>query len=96
MQKEGFKEAIDTKGNFEKGMPLFYKRIKESTFIIFNVPYYGKEKNADFQTDLWLVECTSANLFLKHSITDGIRRLILLGFELEKHLEIYKGLKGNN
>ena len=87
LKSEDFAETIDNKGNFAKDCPLFYKKVKENKFLIFNNPFYdGKNNSPTF--DFWKVDAHSEKEFLQNkklNITE-----IRLGFDLKRDIELYK------
>lgn len=89
-EAEKFNEEIDKVGNFAKDMPIYYRRISENKFLAFNIPFYGKVKNASFQTDFWEITALSENEFLKNKLLDENRKTVLLGFDLQEDIELYK------
>ena len=93
MKSEGYTEVNDKADSFQKNMPVFYKRVSEDEFLVFNIPYYGKVAGANFVTDFWRVKADFEEEFLKKRIADDNLKLILLGFQLEKDLELYKKKK---
>jgi hypothetical protein len=87
---EKFNEGVDKVGNFSKDMPVYYRQISENKFLAFNIPFYGKEKNASFQTDFWEITALSENEFLNNKLLDENLKTVLLGFDLEEDIELYK------
>ena len=97
MKNEGFTETIDKIGNFQTDMPLFYKKVADNNFFIFNIPY-DKVKNASFQADFWVINANSKNDFLLNS-NEYNSQHVLFGFELETNIDLYinkKNLIDNN
>ena len=90
VEAEKFNEGKDIIGNFAKDMPLYYKQISENKFLAFYIPFYGKVKNASFQTDFLEITALSENEFLNHKILDQNLKTVLLGFDLEEDIELYK------
>jgi hypothetical protein len=88
-QAEKFNENIDKVGNFAKNMPIYFRQISENKFLVFNVPFYGKVKNASFQTDFWEVTALSENEFINERLLDENLKTVLLGFDLEEDIELY-------
>ncbi|GEN74156.1 hypothetical protein [Chryseobacterium lathyri] len=89
MKNEGFTETIGKNLNFADDMPLFYKRIGENKFLVFNIPYYGKVKGRFFQADFWRVKVNNEDAFLKKKIDKNLYDDIILGFRMERNLELY-------
>ncbi len=89
-QAEKFNENIDKVGNFAKNMPIYFRQVSENKFLIFNIPFYEKVKNASFQTDFWEVTALSENEFLNEKLLDENLKTVLLGFDLEKDIELYE------
>lgn len=86
IKSEGFIETIDKVGNFDKDCPLFYKKISESIFLIFNMPFCNaKSEQATF--DLWKIKTETEKEFLSKRTNDQIG--IMLGFDLKRDLELY-------
>ena len=89
-EAEKFNKKIDKVGNFAKDMPIYYRRISENKFLAFNIPFYGKVKNASFQIDFWEITALSENEFLKNKLLDENLKSVLLGFDLQEDIELYK------
>jgi len=89
-QAEKFNEATDKVGNFAKDMPIFYKQVTANKFLAFNIPFYGKSKNASFQTDFWEITALSEKEFLNNKLLEENLKTIMLGFDLEQDIELYK------
>jgi hypothetical protein len=70
-------------------MPIYFRQISENKFLVFNVPFYGKVKNASFQTDFWEVTALSENEFINERLLDENLKTVLLGFDLEEDIELY-------
>lgn len=87
---EKFIEGVDKVGNFAKDMPVYYRQISENKFLAFNIPFHGKVKNASFQTDFWEITALSENEFLNNKLLDENLKTVLLGFDLEEDIELYK------
>lgn len=89
-ETEKFNKEIDKVGNLAKDTPIYYRRISENKFLAFNIPYYGKVKNASFQTDFWEITALSENEFLKNKLLGKNLKTVLLGFDLQEDIELYK------
>ena len=89
MKNEGFVETIDLTNNFAKNEPLFYKKISDNKFIVFNIPYYGKLKNAFFQADFWKVYVSNEGEFLNKKLKNSDYKDVMLGFTIERDIELY-------
>jgi hypothetical protein len=88
MLSQGFKEGISKSGNFGSGSPVYYKKVADETFLAFNIPYYGKTKNASFYSDFWTIKASSEKDFLVKGVNDANLIEIRLGFTME-HIDIY-------
>ena len=90
IKNEGFKEKLDDAGNFAKNMPLFYKRVSENTFLVFNIPTFDNIKRDNFHADFWKVTASSEIEFLNAKLKDDKCETVRLSFDLEKDIELYK------
>jgi len=89
MKNEGFIETVDKTNNFSKGEPLFYKRISESEFLAFNISYYEKLNNAFFQSDFWKIYVSSEDDFLNKKLEKNQYKDIILGFRIERDMDLF-------
>jgi hypothetical protein len=94
VQAEKFNEEIDKVGNFAKNMPIYYRQVSENKFLVFNIPFYGKVKNASFYTDFWEITALSEKEFLNHKLLNENLKNVLVGFDLRKDIELYKSQEG--
>ncbi len=87
LKNEDFIETKGKGGNFIIDCPLFYKKVNDNKFLIFNNPFYdGKNNSSTF--DFWKINCKSEKEFLqpkKVNITQ-----VKLEFNLTEDLELYK------
>jgi hypothetical protein len=90
MKTEGFTQTIDKTNNFQTNMPLFYRKVSENQFLVFNIPFFNKVKEAHFEIDFWKITAKSEEEFLTFKVLDENLITLLLGFEMEKHLGLYK------
>lgn len=93
--EQGFTEAIDSVGNFHTDSPLFYKRLDEMRFLVFNSPYTEvKMKYATY--DFWIVHGKTSREFLKKKILKERKIEVRLGFNIERDMALYlKETMGN-
>lgn len=86
LKNENFVKTTDNIGNFNKDCPLFYKRISENKYVIFNMPFCkSKSKQATF--DFWKINSRTEKDFLLKKTEKIVT--IKLGFNLPKDLELY-------
>lgn len=78
---EGFTETSSKAGNFNVGTPIFYKRVADDKFLVFNIPF--KEVQKQFYVDFWIINTESKNNFLVRKVDDKKLQDIRLGFTME-------------
>ena len=78
MLAEKFTETKDDMGNFSKNMPVFFKKLSENNFLIFNIPFYGKGKGKMFQTDFWKLSAKTEDEFLNQKVESKNLQLFYL------------------
>lgn len=93
MKNENFIETINHSGFFPEKSPLFYKQVANHKFLLFNIPFYGRLKNVGFNSEFWTVNTNTEKNFLKNILNENDYDEILLGFELENDLAVYKSTK---
>lgn len=87
---EGFIETIDKVGNFSSKKPVFYKKVSEKNFLVFNIPTFGNIKKYGFCSDFWKVIAKSESEFLNSRLENKNLIDLRLGFTLERDLSLYK------
>jgi hypothetical protein len=90
LKSEGFIETKGKGGNFSKDCPLFYKKIKENRFLVFNNPFHD-DKNLSSTFDFWKIKAHSEKEFLQDKKVNITK--IKLEFDLGKDIELYRGEK---
>lgn len=90
VRNEGFIEKVDKVRNFAPNMPLFYKRVSEEVFLVFNIPTFGNIKKFGFVADFWKVFAKSESDFLNAKMEDKKIIGLRLSFNLEDDLNLYK------
>lgn len=90
MKSESFIETTTNVGGFASNMPVFYKKVSESVYLVFNIPFYTNKNKISFQTDFWRAIAKSELEFLKQKIEDDNLIDLRLGFDLNRDLSIYK------
>lgn len=93
MKNENFIESINHFGFFPDKSQLFYKRVSNDKFFLFNIRFDGRLKNSRFNSEFWTVNTNTEKNFLKNILDENDYDEILLGFELENDLEVYKAAK---
>lgn len=89
-----FKETVDKIGNFRLEKPLFYKRLTNECFISFNRPFVT-DKDNDCTFDFWKVNVKSEKNFLKAKLDDNLLINLMLGFDLERDVNLYDEIINN-
>lgn len=90
VKTEGFVETTDKVGNFSTKMPVFYKKVSENVFLVFNIPTFDNIKKNGFCADFWKVIAKSESEFLNSKLENKNLIDIRLGFILERDLSLYK------
>lgn len=92
IRNNGFKETKIKHGNSESDLVLFFRKISENIFFVFNIPY-PKVKNKTFKSDFWLVEASSENEFMKKLKFDENWKELKIGFELNNDYDYYRKME---
>ena len=71
-------------------MPVFYKKVSEDIFLVFNIPTYSNIKKYGFHADFWKVIAKSDSEFLASKIEDKNLTDLRLSFHLERDLSLFK------
>lgn len=90
MKSENFIETNTNVGGFASKMPIFYKKVSEGIYLVFNIPYYTHNNKSSFQTDFWRISAKTESEFLKQKIEDENLIDLRLGFDLERDLKMFK------
>lgn len=90
IKNEGFIETVDKVGSFASKMPVFYKKVSEDIFLVFNIPTYSNIKKYGFHADFWKVIAKSDSEFLASKIEDKNLIDLRLSFDLERDLNLFK------
>lgn len=89
VHSEGFTETSSNAGNFNLGAPIFYKRVANDKFLVFNIPFNEVQKQ--FYVDFWIINTESKNFFLVRKVDDKKLKDIRLGFTIE-NIGLYHNL----
>ncbi len=90
MENEGFIETIDKVGNFAEKMPMFYRKISEEIYLVFNLPTFSNIKKYGFHADFWKVFVKSRNELLTEMLGDKNKIFLMASFDLERDSDLYK------
>jgi len=90
MKSDGFIETIDTIGNFALKQPMFYKKISEEIYLVFNLPVFYLIKTQGFHADFWKVYAKSETELLKKLIPENNKIFLMPSFDLKRDSELYK------
>lgn len=90
MESDGFIETIDTIGNFALKQPMFYKKISEEIYLVFNLPVFNLIKTQGFHADFWKVYAKSETELLKKLIPENKKLFLMPSFDLKRDSELYK------
>lgn len=90
MESDGFIENIDTIGNFALKQPMFYKKLSEEIYLVFNLPVFYLIKTQGFHADFWKVYAKSETELLKKLIPENNKIFLMPSFDLKRDSELYK------
>jgi hypothetical protein len=94
-KNEGFIETIDKVGNFPSKTHVFFKKISENHYLVFNIPPFGNIKKYGFCADLWKVIAKSESEFINSKLENKNLIDLRLGFNLERDLNLYNETLSN-
>ena len=89
MKNIGFNETKDNQRNFYAEMPVFYKKVSENIFLVFNIPTFDNIKQCGFHADFWRVIANSEVDFLNSKIDDKNLIDLRLSFNIDRDLSLY-------
>ena len=91
IKNEKFIETKDKFGFFgPTKSPVFYKKVSENIYLVFNIPWFTKFNKHRFEADFWKVIAPSEKEFLNLKIEDKNLFDLKFSFNLEKDLNFYK------
>jgi hypothetical protein len=86
LRKERFIETVDNIGNFRKDYPLYYKKLLNNKYLVFNQPYHDIKSNQTI-FDFWKVNAKTEKEFLSKKTKNIVS--VKLGFNLTEDIELY-------